>query len=70
MKILHIVAFTLAMIGALNWGLIALFNKFNLVDTILGEGSQLGQIVYILIGASAIYVFVTHKNDCKVCKGK
>ena len=65
MKALHMVAFTLAMIGAINWGLIGLF-QFNLVTTLLG-GTGLENIVYILIGASAVYVFATHKGDCKMC---
>lgn len=69
MKALHIVAFTLAMIGAVNWGLVGLF-QFNLVSTIFTAGSQLETIVYILVGISAVYVFITHKNDCKICAGK
>lgn len=68
MKLIHIVTFTLSMVGALNWGLVALL-KFNLVETVLGSAPGLVQIVYILIGASAVYVFATHSNDCKTCKG-
>lgn len=60
------VTFTLAMVGALNWGLVALLN-LNLVTLVLGEGSMLTQWVYILVGASAVYVFITHQADCKVC---
>lgn len=33
MKVLDIIALILVIIGAINWGLIGLFN-FNLVDTI------------------------------------
>lgn len=64
MKVLHMTAFTLVIIGALNWGLTAL--GFNLVETLLGRG-QLTMIVYLLVGASALYIGVTHKNDCKIC---
>ncbi len=60
------VTFTLAMVGAVNWGLVGLMD-FNLVTALLGEGSQLTQIVYILVGVSAVYVLVTHRNDCKIC---
>lgn len=69
MKTLHILAFSLAMIGALNWGLIGLFN-LNLVKAILGSSPSLEQLVYILVGVSAVYLVLTHKNDCKICGGK
>ena len=59
------VAFTLLVVGGLNWGLVALFNM-NLVETIFG-GMGLTNIVYILVGASAVYIGATHMGDCKVC---
>ncbi len=68
MKNLHIVAFSLTVVGALNWGLIGLLN-YNLVDSLLG-GLGLTKIVYILVGISAAYLVVKHKNDCKVCGAK
>lgn len=64
MKALHMTAFVLVVVGALNWGLTAL--GFNLVESLFGKG-QLTMIVYLLVGASAIYIGVTHKNDCKIC---
>lgn len=67
-KGLHIIAFTLVVIGALNWGLVGLFN-LNLVNLILGSVPGLERLVYILVGVSALYIFATHKNDCKVCSG-
>ncbi len=69
MKIVHMVTFILTVVGALNWGLVGFFN-FNLVSTLLGAGSGLEKIVYILVGLSAVYILVTHKNECMVCKGK
>lgn len=68
MKMLHLAAFALAMIGALNWGLVGLLD-INLVSQVLGE-TGLEQIVYILVGISAVYLLATHQSDCKVCKGK
>lgn len=65
MKMLHMVAFTLLIVGGLNWGLWALLN-FNLVETIFG-GMGLTKIVYILVGASAVYIAATHMSDCKMC---
>lgn len=69
MKALHYVAFTLAMVGALNWGLVGLLN-LNLVSAILGAGSSLEKLVYILVGVSAVYIFATHMSDCKICSKK
>ncbi len=65
MKALHMVTFILLVVGGLNWLLVA-FN-FNLVTTLLGEGSTLATAVYILVGLSAIYEVVGHKKNCKAC---
>lgn len=54
MKTLQIIALTVMIIGALNWGLIGLFN-FDLVATIFGGTSALGsKVVYILVGISGL----------------
>ena len=54
MKIVDKIALTLIIIGAINWGLIGLFN-FNLVDTIFGTMSILSRIIYILVGLSGLW---------------
>ena len=41
-------------LGALNWGLVGLFD-FNIVDEIFGGGSGLAKAVYVLIGVSALW---------------
>ncbi len=41
-------------VGALNWGLIGLLN-LNVVETILGAGSLLAKVVYILVGLAGLY---------------
>ena len=69
MKALHMVAYILLFAGGLNWGLVGLFN-YNLVESVLGAGSSLTMIVYVLVGLSTVYVAVTHKGDCKVCGAK
>lgn len=54
MRIIKLIALFLTIIGALNWGLIGLFD-FNLVELIFGNtGSVLTRIVYILVGISGI----------------
>lgn len=62
------VAFALVLVGALNWGLVGLLN-FNLVTMLLGS-TGLENLVYILVGASAVYIAIGHKSDCRICSGK
>ena len=48
-------ALLLVIIGALNWGLIGLF-QFDLVAALLGgQASLFSRIVYSLVGLSGIY---------------
>ncbi len=66
MKAVHVITYVLLVIGGLNWGLVGALD-FNLVTKLLGEGSTLTQIVYVLVGISAIVSVFTHKSDCKCC---
>lgn len=43
----------LSIIGCINWGLVGLFN-FNLAEYLLGDGSLLTRIVYVLVMASGL----------------
>ncbi|NUT01547.1 MAG: DUF378 domain-containing protein [Sphingomonas sp.] len=54
MRIVNIVTLLLVIVGGLNWGLVGLFD-FDLVATLFGEMSPLSRIVYILVGASALW---------------
>ena len=69
MKMLHMVTFLLTVVGALNWGLVGLFN-FNLVSALLGSLPMLEKVVYVLVGLSAVHLVVTHMKDCKTCSKK
>ena len=60
LNVLDWVALILVIIGGLNWGLVAL--NWNLVDAIFGAGSTLSQIVYGLVGLSAIYIIFILKK--------
>jgi len=57
MSVIDWIAWVLVMIGGLNWGLVGIFN-FNLVDWIFGAGAVLSSIVYILVGASAVWMII------------
>ncbi len=61
------VAFVLLIVGGLNWGLTAF--DYNVVDMILGQGSTLAMIVYVLVGLAALFEGATHKQNCKHCSG-
>jgi len=48
MNTLYKSALVLSIIGCINWGLVGIFN-FNLVEYLLGDGSLLTRIVYVLV---------------------
>lgn len=47
----------LVVVGALNWGLTGFFG-FNLVTTILGVDTTLTNVVYDLVGLSAVWMII------------
>ncbi len=53
MKTLDLVTRLLVIVGGLNWGLVGLA-KFDLVAALLGSGSTLANLVYTLVGISAV----------------
>lgn len=55
MKIVNYIALIIGIVGAVNWGLIGLFD-FNLVTFLFGTGSMLTRLVYVLVGISGIYM--------------
>lgn len=68
-KIVHMITFSLMVIGGLNWGLVGLLNV-NVVELIFGSASVITRIVYILVGLSTAYIGATHMQDCKICSEK
>ncbi len=68
MKKLDLLAGTLVLVGALNWGLVAIA-EFDLVATVFGlefgETNAASRIVYGLVGLSAVYaigaLFARHR---------
>ncbi len=51
------VAIALVAIGAINWGLVGLFN-FDVVAAIFGPLSALSRIVYVVIALAGLYLIV------------
>lgn len=54
MKVIDKIALVLIIIGAINWGLIGIFN-FNLVAAIFGDMTVLSRIIYGLVGVSGLW---------------
>lgn len=56
MKAINLITLVLLVIGGLNWGLVGIAG-IDLIMKIFGAG-LISQIVYILVGLSAIYVAI------------
>jgi uncharacterized membrane protein YuzA (DUF378 family) len=65
----HWVAWMLALVGALNWGLVGVGGfmgaDYNLVHMILSSWPMVEWAVYVLVGASAVALIVGCK--CATC---
>lgn len=53
MKTVQIIALILTIIGAINWGLIALFN-FDLVASLFGDRTLVSLLIYGLVGIAGL----------------
>jgi hypothetical protein len=54
MKLFDVLAAVFVLVGALNWGLIGLF-QFNLVATIFGDATPLTRLIYVLVGMAGLF---------------
>jgi uncharacterized protein len=54
MKTFELVAMILLLIGGINWGLVGAFN-YNVITTLLGDGSTMTRAVYAIVGLCALY---------------
>ena len=67
MKALHKIAFILVIVGALNWGLVAIGaymgSNWNVVNLIFGSISWLENLVYLLVGISAFMLLFKHSKS-------
>ncbi len=62
---LDLIASILVIIGALNWGLVGLFD-YDLVAALFGDMSAISRTVYVLVGLAGLYlIYTTYKlaND-------
>jgi uncharacterized protein len=49
------ISIVLAVIGAINWGLVGLFN-FNVVAAVFGTMSAITRVIYVLVGLAGLYL--------------
>ncbi len=54
-KALDYTALVIAIIGALNWGMVGIF-RFDLVAFLFGDMSWLSRAVYILVAVCGLYL--------------
>ncbi|MBI3305439.1 DUF378 domain-containing protein [Candidatus Parcubacteria bacterium] len=66
MKGLHTVAFTLLLVGGVNWLLVGVFG-WDIGQLFGGQGAAVSRVIYVLVGLSAIVEVVTHKKNCRMC---
>ncbi|MCX8074242.1 MAG: DUF378 domain-containing protein [Clostridia bacterium] len=67
MKTLNVISLILVIIGAINWGLVGLF-EIDIVAAIFGSSdAMLSKIVYILIGLAGLWslTFLNRFDDEK-----
>ena len=57
----------IAIIGALNWGLIAVVN-LNLVEHVFGAGTTVTRVIYGLVGVSGLMLLASYFVICPACK--
>ena len=57
MKAINLITLILVIVGGLNWGLVGLFD-FDLVAALFGVDTTLSDLVYVLVGASAVWQLV------------
>ena len=71
MNLMHRVAFIIVIIGGLNWGLMGvgsyLGGDWNVVNLLLGSWMWLENLVYVLVGLSAVALIFDHNRTCRLC---
>jgi len=69
MKFLYWLALVLAVVGALNWGLVGLF-EFDLVAYLFASMMTVAKVVYILVGVAGLYLFIATLAHWGCCDSK
>lgn len=67
MRMLKMLSVILVIVGALNWGLVGLFD-LDLVQRLFGEMQMLVKIIYILVGVGGLVMLMDIKHLMKCDK--
>ena len=62
MYILRVIAYTLVIIGALNWAMVGFFG-YDIVALLFGEMSVMTRTIYSLVGISAIALLFIGREE-------
>ncbi len=66
MKMLHMTAFILLVVGGLNWLVYGLTGWD--VGQLFGEPyNMVARVIYVLVGLAAIVEVTMHRGNCKTC---
>lgn len=57
----------IAIVGALNWGLIGALN-LNLIENFFGIGTTVTRIIYGVVGLSGLALLASYFMVCPACK--
>lgn len=61
MKFIDVLSVVLVTIGALNWGMVGLF-QYDLVVALLGDATALTRLVYIIVGVAGLFQVLQWKT--------
>lgn len=67
MRNLHLLTYTLIVIGALNWGLVGFF-RFDFVAFLFGDMTAFSRIIYSLVGLSAVIEIMLSTQGSRFAK--
>lgn len=65
MKVLWWIALVLVVVGAVNWGLVGLF-EFDLVAYLFASMMTVAKVVYVVVGVAGLFLFfasLAHKCE-------
>ena len=64
---MHRIIFSLLVVGGLNWAVFGLFGV-DIGTLFGGQQAAVSRIVYVLVGAAAVYELFTYGTRCAECK--
>ena len=66
MKYVKLISYLLVIIGAINWGLVGIFN-LDLVAKLFGDMTILSRAVYTAVGIAAVVSIIAMSIDEDAC---